>query len=377
MKRRVLHIIDSLELSGGAEQQLAVNLKHFSDVRFDHQVAVLKKVPASRLDEVEGFAVVHHCPTPTWLGRLRWLRGILESQDISLIHATLTAATRSASLVGLVTGVPVIHSLVNVAYEPIRLEGHPFMRRWKLEVHRLIDRVLVRVPVRFQAISGRVASSWIENVGVDPTRVRVIPRGLPVVARDSEVRREWRRTMGFEDDHLVVLAVGRQEPQKRLWIALEAVAGLENPNVRLVLAGREGASTPRLRALIEGRGGGVVHEVGETSDVESCLQGSDVFIYPSLFEGLGVALLEAMATGLPVLTTDTPPLNEVVEDGESGLLCGVDEQSCWTRQLRRLTADPDLRVELGRSGQKVIAERFDIESVVRRLEALYSEAIDS
>jgi len=352
-----------------------MNLERFDDARLEHHVAILNPLSSSRLGALRGLATIHECPASGPIARWRWLYRVIRGENIVLIHATLTEASRLAAAVASLTRIPVLQSLVNIAHEPIRSRDHPNVRRWKLEAHRLVDRVQVRVPTLFHAISARVADSWIENVGIEPSKIRVIPRGVESQHVNEHERQEWRRSMGFADSDVIVLSIARQEPQKRLWLAVEAVASLSDPAVHLVLVGRDGASTPRIRRIIDSIEREQVLEVGEVSDVTAILQGSDIFIYPSLYEGLGVALLEAMSVGLPVVTTDVEPMNWIVTKDVDGLLCPQDDDRCWFEKLEVLCRDEALRKAIGQAAQRTIRERFDIDVVATQIESLYLELL--
>ncbi len=144
-------------------------------------------------------------------------------------------------------------------------------------------------------------------LGVDPDRITVVKRG-----RDSDRlgRRTPERTpaaramLGIPETAEVVVTVGRQEYQKGHRYLIEAFAGVvaSRPDARLLIAGREGHSTAALQSLINELDlNSVVTLLGHRSDVPEVLAASELFVFPSLYEGLGGALIEALALGLPVV----------------------------------------------------------------------------
>jgi glycosyltransferase involved in cell wall biosynthesis len=105
------------------------------------------------------------------------------------------------------------------------------------------------------------------------------------------------------------------------------------------------------------------------------LAASDVFVFPSLYEGLGVSLLEAMAAGLPVVTTDRPPMNEIVQTGINGLLIPAGDPAALATAVVHLAEDPPTRSRLGEAAKRTVTSQFNIEGVVRQVEGLYLEVL--
>jgi glycosyltransferase involved in cell wall biosynthesis len=210
------------------------------------------------------------------------------------------------------------------------------------------------------------AASRIEVVhnGVDGTRF------FPHAAARSRMRAE----LGIAEDEFCAGCVGNLLPVKDHVTALEALTAIAGalPRWRLVIAG-EGPERPKLEAFIAAHPEcrGHVSLLGAHNRIPELLNAFDVYLLPSLSEGISNSLLEAMATGLPVVATATGGNPEVVENGKSGLLFPVGDSIKLAEQLLDLESSPHMRAQLGRAAIGRVREEFSIESMVRNYARLY------
>ncbi len=182
---------------------------------------------------------------------------------------------------------------------------------------------------------------------------------------------------GRGDGRPTVVTVGRLTAEKGHEVLLRAMAAVSRalPRARLVVCGRgplEGALRQQAASL------GLAEAVsfaGFAPDVRVHLAAADVFAMPSLSEGLGVAALEAMAMGLPVVASDAGGLPESVVDGETGLVAPAGRPEPLAEALLSLLRDPERARAMGRAGQKRARERYHRPRVVDRIVSLYHEAL--
>jgi glycosyltransferase involved in cell wall biosynthesis len=169
----------------------------------------------------------------------------------------------------------------------------------------------------------------------------------------------------------LVCFVGRLAPQKNLPALIEAMSGLKNVRLRLV---GDGPDREKLLALAAERGvsvemlGQIPHE-----DLPPLLAECEVFALPSLYEGLPKVLLEAMATGVPVIATKVQGSASVIRHRETGWLCEDTSPQALRRGLEKLLRDSDLRVRIGQAAREFVIDHFSIESVLAREVAVYEE----
>jgi glycosyltransferase involved in cell wall biosynthesis len=166
-----------------------------------------------------------------------------------------------------------------------------------------------------------------------------------------------------------VLTVGRLDPQKGHRHLL--VAATEVPDAVFVLAG-EGTERQALEELADRLNvADRVRFLGDRSDVADLLAACDVFVLPSLYEGLPISLLEAMAAERPAIATAIGGVDEVVRDGDSGLLVPPAQPGELAAALRRLLADEQLRARLAAAGHSLVTSEFSAPDMVRRVVELY------
>jgi glycosyltransferase involved in cell wall biosynthesis len=173
-------------------------------------------------------------------------------------------------------------------------------------------------------------------------------------------------------------AVGRLEPVKGFGFLLEAVAllGARFPDLRVQFAGR-GTDEPRLRSLVERLGlARVVDFLGWQRDVNALHRSWHVLAQPSLHEGFGLAALEAMAAGVPVVASATGGLPELVEDERTGFLVPVGDVEALAGRLGRLLEDEALRIRIGEAARLRAVGSFSVEEMAARTAAVYDELLD-
>jgi len=374
---RLLYVINGLG-TGGAERSLAELIPHLEAAEIRTTVVLL----VGGREGVESDVVGHGHDVRVLAGasfpsRIRELRRIVINEQPDLIQTTHFEADVCGRLAAVGTGVPVLTSVVNTPYDPVRLED-PKVPAWKLRAVRWLDPVTARrFTSHFHAISQAVQAAVVARMGVPPNRVTVIERGrngerlgVPSAAR----RRGARRALGLGRDDEVILNVGRREFQKGQSSLLEAFDALadERPARVLLIAGREGAAAGALdakRASSPHRDR--IRFLGHRTDVPDLLAAADLFAFPSLYEGLGCSVIEAMALGLPVVASDIPALREVIEDRGSGFLVPRGAVEELVAAMRKLFDDRSLRTSMGDRGRSIFAERYRLERSAARMIDLY------
>lgn len=289
----------------------------------------------------------------------RWLA----ASGADLVHAHLPLAGVAARLAGRRAGVPVIYTEHN-----LQERYHPLTRRANLATWRL-QRAVV-------AVSDEVAASIARHApaGVPVTVVRNgIEVGPVDEGADAAAGRAVREAHGIAPEAPVVgtVAVFRRQKRLDLWLAAARRIADREPAARFVLVGdgplRSGIEELAARLGLTGRTvfAGLQEEVGPY------LAALDVYLSTSEFEGLPLALLEAMAAGRAVAVTAVGGVAEAVVDGESGVVRPFDEVDALADDAAALLAEPVRRTELGAAARRRVAERFGIRRMAAELEALY------
>jgi glycosyltransferase involved in cell wall biosynthesis len=184
-----------------------------------------------------------------------------------------------------------------------------------------------------------------------------------------------RRELGVLPNELLIVAVGNLYPVKGHAVLLRALAGLvhDAPATpwRLAIAGR-GEAEAALRSFASEAGiADRVHLLGFRTDVADILAAADVFVMPSLSEGLPLALVEAMSASLPIVASDVGGIPEVVERDAEALLTPPDDAGAIAEALARLLADADMRAALGAAAGRRALRDFGVERMGDAYERLY------
>lgn len=385
----ILHVITSLGISGGAEQQLVSNLRRFTESRFQHRLlCVTPHDYGSRLDELpDGMRVEFVYGSDDGPGgrveTVRRIVGKVADNRPALIHASLADAALGVRIAGRRLGIPIVETLVNISHEAIRTVDNPGVSSTKLRAHRVLDRITMRWVTQFIALSETVARSWTRVVGLPPAKIQVIPRGVDadeMVVVDRDVaRQKLTDELGLPDDAFILLNVGRQVAQKGHRFLFEALAGIASrmPEAVVVVAGQPGAVSESLRDQIGSLGlQDRVFLLGARSDIPSLMAAADVFVFPSVYEGFGVSLLQAMAAGLPCVAFDHGPMNELIEDDRTGVLVAFRDIGALGESLVALHGDPERRLRLGKSAQMRAGQEFSADRIAAATESLYRRILN-
>ncbi|MFI1521483.1 glycosyltransferase [Kitasatospora cineracea] len=363
---RVLHVVTGLH-AGGAERQLALLLRYLPKDQ-EHEVAALTNPGAvARELRADGFTV-HHLDMRgnRDLAVLPRLTRLIRAGRYDLVHTHLYRAMLYGRLAARLAGVRAVIATEHSLQSGV-IEGRPTSRGVKalyLGAERLGTTTL--------AVSGQVAGvlgAW----GVPAERIRLLPNGVDAAryrftpAARAAHRGRLRAQLGLPIGVFVIGAVGRLVPGKRFHVPLEALARL--PDARLLLIG-EG---PERAALLERAARLGVRDrlvlTGERDDVPELLTAVDVLVSPSREETFGLAALEGLAAGLPLLHSACPALAELPPDAAPQARLLPSEPEPYARELALLATT--------RPGPQPVppaVAHYDIARIAAELAALYRES---
>lgn len=374
---RILYVINGLG-TGGAERSLADMIDPLTRKGFTFTVACLFR----RDEGVQAEVMANHRVLFVGPGRalsIRTLRSFIRDEKPDLVHTTVFEADILGRLSALGTGVPVVTSIVNTSYSrPAR--SNPQVPRAKLEAVRLIDGLTARhLTTWFHALTEAAKGEAVRQLGIEPERIEVIPRGRSSTRLgeiNGDRRSQVRASLHISPTIPVLLSVGRREHQKGQIYALHALSKLraKYPETVLLVAGRDGNMSTRLEAAAHELGiTESVRFLGHRGDVPDLMCASDVLVFPSLYEGFGGTVIEAMAMGLPMVVSDLPVLREVA--GEAALFAPTQQSDELAREVESLLADVNHRTRLRGAGLRRFADNFDIEIVANQMAAFYRNSM--
>jgi L-malate glycosyltransferase len=312
------------------------------------------------------------CPAPPQkrglLPYVRDLRSMLQHADPDLL-LTYNWGAMDALLSAWTTGFrPIVHhecgfgSEESVSLKPVRVLARRILLPRTFAV-AVTSRTLREISVRqFKLPPGKV--HWIRT-GIDEERFR------PGLTRD------WRRQAGVGDDELLFGFVGVLRAEKNLRFLLRAFTAARIPKARLALVG-DGPERPMLEQVVREEGiGEQVFFSGRVPDTARCLAAFDVFVLSSCTEQTSNALLEAMACGLPAISTDVGDSSEMLGNIGSPVIVPSGDLPAYTNALTVLAYSPELRERLGVANRQRCLENYRLERMVREYEALYEGALQS
>lgn len=297
------------------------------------------------------------------------LVSIFREHKPHIVHSRNWGAIE-AVLAGKIAGVPVmIHS--EHGYELDMLSGLPLRRRaLRRAFYPLCDAVFT-VSHQLQRYHG-------QQVRILPERIRVIPNGVDtqLFAPDGSRRQRARERFGFSPEDLVLGSIGRMAPIKGHETMLRAGEVLlrRKKNVRLLLVGA-GPDLDRHRSYVESSlllKDRVVF-AGASFEVAELYQAMDVFILPSISEGLSNTLLEAMATGLPCIATDVGGNPELVSHGHEGFLFSPSDVSQLAAYVEQISENGALRAQFSAAARQRAISQFSLDRMMDAYTNLYSE----
>lgn len=242
---------------------------------------------------------------------------------------------------------------------------------------RLFNRLMTSRHDRLVAVGGAVKQALVDKEGLPAQRIEVVYNGVSSKPAElsAERRAELRREFGATDDDFVMLQVARLDPIKDHRTALKAYAAAfaQNPRIRLVLVGDGPERTTIDRQIADQGLQRSVTTLGQRGDVPELLAAADAFLLTSVSEGIPVTIIEAMAAGLPVISTRVGGVPEVIDDGETGLLAASGDSDGLARAMVRISQEPQLREALAVRGRERVASRFSEERMIERYASLYAE----
>ena len=247
------------------------------------------------------------------------------------------------------------------------------LRRW---VNRLAIRKLTH---RFVAVSQDVRERLVRYEGLDHSEVDVIYNGIRDIARISaEYRAETRTSLGIAPNDFVIGTVGRSDPIKNLPMLVRAIAASKDTvmNLRGLIVG-DGPELEKITQLASTTGvQDRIEFTGFRNDARDLTQCMDLFALTSFSEGTSMALLEAMASGVPVVVTDVGGNPEIVEDERVGWVVPSDDFEALAGVIRQAGNDREAARSIGESGQRHVVENFSFSRMIDRYKAYYAEILE-
>ena len=370
----IAHVLYSFDV-GGLENGVVNLINHMAPERFRHVVVALAQCAPDFCQRVQRadveFISLHKPPGhgiklyPRFYRLCRQLRpAIVHTRNLAALEFAVPAA---------------------LAGVPARVHGE---HGWDTSdpggtqrKYQLLRRAYSPFVNRYVALSGQIESYLTERVGIAASRVERICNGVDTLRFRPASARQAVAGSPFDDpDAVIVGTVGRLQTVKDQLNLVRAVAiargqGGAGARLRLIIAG-DGPQRAEVEAEIAATGiGDITWLAGARSDVPEIMRALDIFALPSQAEGISNTILEAMASGLPVVATDVGGNAELVVEGETGALVPAQDPHAMAQALLRYTADAALRQSHGGAGRQRVERSFSIDNMVERYTRLYQSLL--
>ena len=367
----VCHVIHALGV-GGAEVLVDVMVRRMSE-SFRGVVAVLDEIgPIGDQLRADGFTVEHlHRQPGIDRGCARRLNEFAAREGAAILHAhQYTPFFQSMLSRGLMGTRPVLFTEHGRHYPDL-----PSRKR------SIVNRLLLRRNDRLVGVGGAVRRALIENEGLPSERVEVVYNGVDLnsLASPSEnARQRIRSEFGFGESDFVVVQVARLHELKDHQTALLAIEEARKTvtNIRLLIVGDGDKRNAIEKEISERNLGANAALAGTRSDVADLLAASDAFLMSSISEGIPLTIIEAMAAGLPVVSTAVGGIPEMIDHGKSGFLAEPKDHSALARALSRLQQQPALCRAVADAGRDVANRQFSQCGMLNGYGRIYEEMLD-
>jgi sugar transferase (PEP-CTERM/EpsH1 system associated) len=366
---RIMHVVDSLG-TGGTEEGIRKVLSGLDKAVFEQTVCTV--VPCKNSETAGGARVVSVLKPQ---GRRRMLVGpfkrMFELERPDIVHSRNWGAIEAivAARLGGVRGV--VHS--EHGLESSTYRGQPLRRN-------AIRRFSFAWTDRVFAVSRALRAYYVQQLRIAEERIGVIPNGVDTDHFRPRPESHLAATEGWRasSSTTVIGTVGRLDPVKDHYTLVNAIDLLfaMGVDVHLVIVGG-GPEREALEARTQNRHScaAKVTFVGETRNVASYLNSFDIFVLPSLAEGMSNALLEAMSSGVACVASRVGGNSELIEEGSSGLLFDVGDAKVLADRLKMLALNPQYRQNLGENARKRVEKSFSLHRMMHNYTRLYTDLV--
>jgi glycosyltransferase involved in cell wall biosynthesis len=301
--------------------------------------------------------------SPKVLRAVSGLSGLIKKEKIDLIHAHTRVSQAAANFTSHRTGIPYVSTC------------HGYFKT------RLSRRLFDTWGARVIAISGAVKTHLEKDFGINEKRIELIYNGVDIdrfsLNYSAKETANAKIALGLRESP-VIGTMGRLSPVKGQRYLIEAmryvISKHKEAQCLVIGSGREENMLKNL-AKKAGLEDSIKFAGAAYADIPLYLSCIDIFILPSITEGFGLVLLEAMSAGKPCIGSDTGGINEIIKDGISGLLVPVGDAEAIGGAISRLLDDKILSYEMGRNGKEIVKEKFSINLMANKMIKFYREVI--
>lgn len=381
-KINLLHLVETLGM-GGAEMMLLHYTRALGTEFYQHYVYCFGRDGPIR-KKIENLHIpVRMGPRQASIKRpinfgvsllalVKDLLRFIRKHRIQIIQSHLGHANQLGVAVGKLAQVPTFPTAHNTKFLDRRSNFDP-----RVHLIKAVDAVVYRIADQVVAVSQEVKEIIQEMYGLSDYKIVVVKNGI-IFGNSFIEPADLKREFHARPDTLKLIAVGRLTYQKALEVLVRAVAELVKRGLEdlLVLIVGDGEERLRLEDLILNLGvGRYVRLLGIRHDVMGLMKASDLFVLPSRYEGLSIAMIEAMACGLPIIASDVPGLRHYIENEQNGFLFPVEGHKALAERILQLADDKKLRDRLSHVARETFERNYDMRKNIAPLSLLIQKFV--
>lgn len=289
----------------------------------------------------------------------------IKQNDIQIVHCHLPWAGFLGRLIHFQTKIPMLYT------------EHNIQERYHW-ITKTLNRITFNAQTAAIAVSDDVSSS-IQKAIHPKVPVHTILNGVntSTFIHQTDARKQIREQLGLEEKHILISVIAVFRFQKRLkeWIEVFAQIHSENPNIRGCIIGDGILKNEILEQLKFHKMEGIIFMPGLQTQVKPWLSATDIFMMTSSFEGLPIALLEAMSMGCAIVSTDAGGIKQVIRNEIDGFTVSVEDWKSLSMVTLPLVNDAQLRKKMGEKARERAMESFSLGKMVQETEQLYQQVI--
>lgn len=363
---RILHITHSLNI-GGLERVVVDLAKGFK--KNGHFVSICcldGKEPLGEEAEKAGVKVF----SLNKKSGIRWglpfrIARMIKEEGINVVHTHNEAGLIYGAAAAILAKVP------NIVHTEHGKEPNYYNKR----ILQLAERFLLKKVKHVVVVSVDLKNKMASSTKINKDKILVIPNGIDIKSfQCPELGEIKRKELGISSDNFVIGNIARMVPLKnhKFLIAIFKELLKDFPKLKLVLVG-DGLLKRELEIYSEANGlSNSVMFLGERKDIAELLSAFDLFILPSLTEGVSITLLEAMASGIPIVASKVGGNPEIIENERTGLLIPLSENIRWIETIKSLIKNENRRRDISKRAKNFVTEQFSIETMVENYEEIYN-----
>ncbi len=364
-KKKILHLITGLEV-GGAEIMLLKTLPRLQD-GFDNRVCCITgHGPIGRQLENAGIPVFYlDLRLMSAFGSILQFRNTIKNFQPDLLVTYLIHADLFGRIFGYIFGVKKI-----VCSQRGKLLQWEFLRLADFLTKHLVTKYIVQTEVAKQEL--------MQKLRLPAGKISIIPNAIDLTEFEFELDKEKKRaSLGLSTNNMIITCVSKLRYGKGHEYLLEAFEEIykEHPKVKLLIVGDGERKQELLNQTLPYSSRSSILFLGNRYDVKEILRISDIFVLPTLGEGMSNAIMEAMASNLPIVTTNIPENQELIKDKNTGIVVPIRNPLLIATAIVSLVDKEGERSLLGKNAKQHIATKFDILATIKKVSALYNQLL--